>query len=149
MKINRNNTLDVLRLIAAMFVMLHHSYPLTGNFSPFSTSGDIAVSIFFIISRCVIVQSWYSEPTPLRLFQKRMLRITPGLVSMVIFSILVIGPINTSSSLQEYFFNINTWMHSEAISIFTQKFLTLQKLFLEYSCQIHFMKLMVLYELFP
>jgi peptidoglycan/LPS O-acetylase OafA/YrhL len=68
MKINKNNTLDVLRLIAAMFVILHYSYPLTGNFSPFSTLGDIAVSIFFIISGYVIVQSWYSDPTPLRFF---------------------------------------------------------------------------------
>lgn len=127
-KINRNNTLDVLRLIAAMFVMLHHSYPLTGNFSPFSTLGDIAVSIFFIISGYVIVQSWYSDPTPLRFFWKRMLRIMPGLVSVVIFSILVIGPINTSLSLQEYFFNINTWMYSEAILIFTQKSLALKTL---------------------
>jgi peptidoglycan/LPS O-acetylase OafA/YrhL len=47
---------------------------------------------------------------------------------VVIFSILVIGPINTSLSLQEYFLNINTWMYSEAILIFTQKSLALKNL---------------------
>jgi peptidoglycan/LPS O-acetylase OafA/YrhL len=117
-KIERNNTLDLLRLMSAVFVILHHSYPLTGNSSLFSALGAIAVSTFFIISGYLISQSWFSDPTPSRFLWKRLLRIMPGLVAVVIFAILIIGPINTSFPLREYFFNINTWIYLGAISVF-------------------------------
>ena len=117
-KTERNNTLDLLRLMSAVFVILHHSYPLTGNSSLFSALGAIAVSTFFIISGYLISQSWFSDPTPSRFLWKRLLRIMPGLVAVVIFAILIIGPINTSFPLREYFLNINTWIYLGAISVF-------------------------------
>jgi peptidoglycan/LPS O-acetylase OafA/YrhL len=43
----------------------------------------------------------------------------PGLAGVVIFTIFVIGPINTSLSLQEYYFNIHTWIYSGVILIFS------------------------------
>jgi len=118
LKIDRNNTLDALRLISAVFVILHHSYPLTGHCSRFSILGGIGVSIFFIISGYLIIQSWCSDPTPLKFFWKRLLRIVPGLAVVAIFTIFVIGPINTNLPLREYYFNINTWMYSTIILIF-------------------------------
>src|SRR5271157_4731587 len=119
MNIYRNNTLDVLRLISAVFVIFHHSYPLTGNPSMFAYLGTIAVSTFFVISGYVIAQSWFSDPTPLKFFWKRMLRLVPGLAAVLIFTIFIIGPINTSLPLKEYFFNINTWKYSIVIFIFS------------------------------
>ena len=101
--IERNNTLDFLRLISAIFVILHHSYPLTGNNSLLSVLGAIAVSTFFVISGYLVSQSWFSDPTPSRFLWKRILRIVPGLVTVVIFTIIIIGPVNTSLPVREYF----------------------------------------------
>jgi len=117
---DRNNTLDILRLMAAVFVILNHSYPLTGNIGILCgvLGGGIAVGTFFTISGYVIAQSWFSDPTPSRFLWKRVLRLVPGLVAVVIFTIFIIGPINTSLSLQEYFFNIHTWMYLLVILLF-------------------------------
>jgi peptidoglycan/LPS O-acetylase OafA/YrhL len=119
-KIERNNTLDFLRLISAIFVILHHSYPLTGNESILSALGAIAVSTFFVISGYLISQSWFSDPTPSRFLWKRVLRVVPGLTTVVIFSIFIIGPVNTSLPLRDYFLDINTWKYLKTIFIFMQ-----------------------------
>ena len=119
-KIERNNTLDFLRLMSAIFVILHHSYPLTGNNSLISLLGAIAVSTFFVISGYLVSQSWFSDPTPSRFLWKRVLRIVPGLVTVVIFTIIIIGPVNTSLPVREYFFNVNTWKYLANIFIFMQ-----------------------------
>lgn len=117
-RIERNNTLDVLRLISAVFVILHHSYPLTGNSSLLSTLGAIGVSTFFIISGYLISQSWFSDPSPSRFLWKRILRIVPGLIALSIFTIIFIGPINTNLSMREYFFNTATWKYLTTTFIF-------------------------------
>lgn len=119
-KIERNNTLDFLRLMSAVFVILHHSYPLTGNNSLLAALGAIAVSTFFVISGYLVSQSWFSDPTPSRFLWKRVLRIIPGLVTVVIFTIIIIGPVNTSLPVREYFFNVNTWKYLANMFIFTQ-----------------------------
>ncbi len=114
----RNNTLDFLRLISAIFVILHHSYPLTGNSSQLSVLGPIAVSTFFVISGYLVSQSWFSDPTPSIFLWKRILRIVPGLFAMAIFTITIIGPLNTSLPLSEYYLNIYTWKYLATIFIF-------------------------------
>ena len=118
--IERNNTLDFLRLMSAIFVILHHSYPLTGNNSLISLLGAIAVSTFFVISGYLVSQSWFSDPTPSRFLWKRVLRIVPGLVTVVIFTIIIIGPVNTSLPMRDYFYNVNTWKYLTNIFIFIQ-----------------------------
>ena len=103
---DKNNTLNVLRLISAVFVIIYHSCPLTGNFSSlFGILAGIGIGTFFIISGYFIIQSWFSDPTPSRFLWKRLLRLVPELAAMVIFPIFFIGPINTRLSLQEYFFD--------------------------------------------
>jgi peptidoglycan/LPS O-acetylase OafA/YrhL len=117
---DKNNTLNVLRLISAVFVIIYHSCPLTGNFSSlFGILAGIGIGTFFIISGYFIIQSWFSDPTPSRFLWKRLLRLVPELAAMVIFPIFFIGPINTRLPLKEYFFDIHVWLYFGVILVLT------------------------------
>ena len=73
---NRDNNFDVLRLVAAVLVLLSHCYPLTGHAEPFAeltgvTLGEVGVVMFFAMSGFLIAKSWTDEPEPGRYFFKR------------------------------------------------------------------------------
>lgn len=108
---NRNNNFDLLRLFAALLVLWGHSYPLTADgkddiFSKslcgYDTAGGFAVMIFFVISGFLVTKS-ASERTTADYLVARALRILPALACVVLFTILVIGPILTTLPLVDYF----------------------------------------------
>jgi len=108
---SRENNFDVLRLFAALLVLWGHSYPLTADgqddiFSKclfgYDTAGSFAVMIFFVISGFLVTKS-ASERTMGDYFAARALRILPALACVVVFTILVIGPILTTLPLGDYF----------------------------------------------
>jgi len=105
------NGFDLLRLIAASAVIFSHAYPLTGGVAMPSPGflgshiGTIGVKIFFVISGFLIAQSWLMQPDLVAFYKKRCLRIFPALVVVVLFCALVIGPVVTTISLDDYFFN--------------------------------------------
>ena len=68
---NRENNFDAIRLVAALLVLVSHSFYLTGrSFEPwqqitqFDTLGGLAVGIFFIISGFLVTASYQSDPNP-------------------------------------------------------------------------------------
>lgn len=101
-----------IRLIAAICVILGHSFPLTGTAaagylgSPIST---LAVKVFFVISGYLISESWSRDPHVLRYFLRRALRIFPGLIVLVLFSVFIVGPIFSEFGLRDYFAANGTW----------------------------------------
>ncbi|OAB37731.1 hypothetical protein PMSD_09250 [Paenibacillus macquariensis subsp. defensor] len=114
----RSNNLDFIRLIAAILVILSHSYPLTGQqseiFSSVSrgqwTLGGISVAIFFIISGFLVSRS-FENSTLIQFTTNRILRVVPGLMAVTLLSILILGPLLTSLPVSEYLRNYSTWRY--------------------------------------
>jgi peptidoglycan/LPS O-acetylase OafA/YrhL len=113
---SRDNVFDVLRLAAALAVLLSHCYPLTGRDEPVAglvgeTLGDIGVAVFFAISGFLVARSWASQPGLRPFAAKRALRLLPALVICVWLLALVLGPIVTTLSLGDYLTTPQTWIY--------------------------------------
>lgn len=115
-----------IRLIAAIAVILGHSFPLTGVGaagylgSPVST---LAVKVFFVISGYLISESWSRDPDVFRYFLRRSLRIFPGLIVLVVLSVFIVGPVFSELELQDYFSSANTWRYFSNIALLPNYFL--------------------------
>jgi peptidoglycan/LPS O-acetylase OafA/YrhL len=108
--VSRNN-FDLLRLVAAMVVLISHAFPLAGAGEPTiggATLGTLGVYVFFVISGYLILKSWTFDPRVTAFLVKRCLRIFPGLLGAVLFAALVIGPLATSRTLSGYFTDPHT-----------------------------------------
>jgi peptidoglycan/LPS O-acetylase OafA/YrhL len=129
---HKRNNLDFIRFIAASLVLFSHAYPLTtGNngSEPFAilskgvmTYGELAVSIFFVISGFLITQSYDRSKNPIKYFKARSLRIFPGLIMVVLLSIFLLGPILTELSLKDYFTNRETYDYVKTITMYWLQF---------------------------
>lgn len=96
---DRNNNFDFLRLLFACFVIITHSYTLSGVgdidfLGALSNSqlqlSKIGVTGFFVISGYLIYKSMERSPTPINYFWKRFLRLFPALFVVLVFTILVL-----------------------------------------------------------
>ncbi len=137
---NKLNNFDLLRFLAASFVIITHSYSLSGkgemdlltNFSKGTLSfSHLGVAIFFVISGYLILNSAIYSSSAKSYFWKRLLRILPGLVVVLLASVFVLGPILTSKSVFSYFADIETYKHLFTISIYNINHLNLPGLFSE------------------
>lgn len=116
--LNRGNNFDALRSLAAVAVLVSHSFPIAygkDGVQPLvalsrgqTDLGSIAVLIFFVISGYLITQSFDRNPKPLRFLKARVLRIFPGLFLILVLSALVLGAAVTSLPLSEYFTRFDT-----------------------------------------
>ena len=102
----RNGNIDLLRLLAAIFVMSGHMAYICGGQIPQIMGTHIhalGVYILFTLSGALIVKSWCSDPNPLRYLCKRVFRIFPPLIVFVLLMAYVVGPLLTSLSVNDYF----------------------------------------------
>src|SRR5262245_53522115 len=82
----KNNNFDIIRLFAALLVLISHCYPLTGvatdpfahYFGEYDTGGGWGVAIFFVISGFLVTRSVMERSTWVYL-RSRVLRIVPAL----------------------------------------------------------------------
>ena len=124
----RKNNLDIIRFLAATLVVFSHAYPLTtGNNAtePFAvcsngqmTFGELAVSIFFIISGFLITQSYDRSKNPIYYFKARVLRIFPGLIFCVLLTVFFLGPIFTELNVKDYFKDPKTYDYLKTITLY-------------------------------
>lgn len=103
---SRSNNFDAVRLLAASAVIYGHAHPLTGTpdlvfFG--NTVQSFAVKVFFIVSGFLVACSWAADPQPFRYLAKRALRIFPGLILLLLVTVLVLGPIMSTLSADQYF----------------------------------------------
>lgn len=94
---------DLMRLIAALLVVVSHVFPLGGR-PPLriwgvEDLGALGVSIFFVISGYLVAGSYLRDPRTYLV--KRLLRIEPGLVASLLVTVLVLGFV-TTAPLAEY-----------------------------------------------
>lgn len=106
----RDNNFNLIRLVAAMAVLIGHCYPLAlgvGAEEPLShllgqSLGGFAVDTFFIISGFLVTQSLLYRQSVRAFLLSRLLRIYPGLIVMVVLTVFVLGPLVTTVSLRDY-----------------------------------------------
>jgi len=98
-------------MLAAIAVLISHSYPLSQGsvaVEPLAgwlglSLGELAVITFFCVSGFFISLSRDRTPSTIDFFSARFLRIYPGLLLVLLLSVLVIGPIFTTLRAEEYF----------------------------------------------
>ena len=123
------NNFDFLRIVAAITVLISHSYPLFGHqpeffsfLSGYETGGGLAVTVFFFISGYLITGSFQRNRAVIRYGIARLLRILPGLATAVLFCTFIVGPIYTKCSFAEYLANPVTWSYMRNSLVFSQQF---------------------------
>lgn len=114
------NNFDLLRLLAAIAVIVGHGYPIVGDkthLDPvlslihYEYSGSLAVKFFFFLSGLLVTESIIREKSALSFLIKRASRIFPGLILCMILSVFVAGPLLTTQSVQEYFYSMDAWRY--------------------------------------
>lgn len=99
-KMNKINNFDFLRFLFSIFVVVSHSYPLSGGTEKTQwiyevTNGQIVLASiglngFFVISGFFIFQSLQRSPSVISYFKKRFLRLFPGLFVVLLLTLLLI-----------------------------------------------------------
>ena len=113
------NNFDFLRLIFALFVLVTHSYALSGkadsDFLAAWTQDQVCFSYigvrgFFIISGYLIFQSLQRSRDLVDYFWKRVLRLFPALLVVLLLTVML-GPFVYRGSLTEYWSNPEVWSY--------------------------------------
>jgi peptidoglycan/LPS O-acetylase OafA/YrhL len=96
----KNNNFDFLRFLFAIFVVISHAYPLSGGSETSQwiyqiTNGQIVLERlgldgFFIISGFFIFQSLQRSRGLLDYFKKRILRLFPALLVVLLITLIVV-----------------------------------------------------------
>ena len=124
----RENNFDLIRLVAASFVIFSHAFGICSlqdpvlKFTGTLPGGQLAVYVFFIISGYLITGSWIKRPQPAPFFEKRILRIFPALIVVLILSVFVFGPLLTSLPIKDYFSNSRTYSYFLNITLIKMQF---------------------------
>lgn len=128
----RKNNFDIIRFIAASLVIVAHAYVLNGAnpiLGPFAyitgnqmTFGTLGVSIFFMISGFLILQSFEHSKTVWHYALSRILRIFPALIVLVLLTVFVLGPLMTQLSLTAYFSHSETYDYLKTIFLFPVRY---------------------------
>ena len=111
----KQNSLDALRLLAALMVLYSHQYALLGLAEPWffglNTVGTAGVAIFFFLSGSLVWTSWARDPHIGRFFWRRSLRIFPALWVVTLASAFLLGPAVSVLSVADYFTAPSTWKY--------------------------------------
>lgn len=113
----RQNSLNIMRLFAALAVIYGHASAVTGRgpsdiflqFVGYKFIGGVAVDVFFVISGFLITASAMSGKGFRYFVASRLLRIYPALVVCVLLLVFLLGPLLTVSS--DYLQSPQTWKY--------------------------------------
>lgn len=109
------NSLDLLRLVAALLVLYSHQFALMGQPEPsffgWTSFGGAGITIFFFLSGLLVWSSWQRDPAPGRFLVRRSLRIFPALWVVVFCCVFLVGPAFSSLTVREYFLLPKTWFY--------------------------------------
>jgi peptidoglycan/LPS O-acetylase OafA/YrhL len=114
----RPSGFDYLRLILAFLIVFFHAYIIVGGIPAMNWLFDgpprplivFLVPSFFALSGYLVASSLERNSLP-AFFMLRGLRILPALAIEISLSALVIGPLFTTVSLQEYFSSRKFWVY--------------------------------------
>lgn len=121
------NNFDFIRFLAALSVIVTHSYTLSGSSDNdllgtltrgLYSFSSLGVDVFFIISGYLIARSIEQSPSLLSYLWKRTLRIFPALIVVVLLCVFILGPLVTNADPKSYFSNRHTYAFLSAISLY-------------------------------
>ena len=109
----RDNNFNLLRLGAALLVVLSHSILLTGDLgNGFAWRiGYLAVNCFFVISGFLVCASLLSRGPTLSFVRARLLRIFPALIVVVSCTVFGLGLLISTEPAMDYLGSSQTWIH--------------------------------------
>ena len=109
----RNNAFDSIRLMAALSVIVSHSFFITQgtyDFEPIhwlshgqTSIGSVAVGVFFVISGLFISASFDRSRSLGNFVLKRVLRIMPAFIVVTGLVVFIMGPLVTLVPISQYF----------------------------------------------
>lgn len=112
--LQRSNSFDLVRHIAAFMVLISHHYALRGEKEPtffsFGSYGSVAVTIFFVISGYLVSKSCLNSISFVSFMEKRIRRIFPALVVCCFIMVFFVIPFFTNLDLWSYFTSGNTYV---------------------------------------
>lgn len=101
MKISKLNNFDLIRLLAALIVVIAHTADIahyaTFEFLSATFNSRLAVDVFFIISGFLIYRSFENSNSLVTYFQKRAKRILPAYVAVIVISAVALAFISDLS----------------------------------------------------
>lgn len=93
---------DLMRVLAALLVVVSHTYPLSGRpplrIMGVEDLGALGVSVFFVISGYLVTGSYQRDPKSYLV--KRLLRIEPGLIASLIVTVILLGFLTTAPAAE-------------------------------------------------
>lgn len=118
---NQQNSFNFLRLIAALSVVLFHTWhfsqgknqandPITIFFAPHINLGELAVALFFFISGLLVSRSFCNDPHFGRFLIRRLARILPGLWFCLLISCLFASLFYSESGWRTWL-QADTWKY--------------------------------------
>lgn len=116
--IDRRNNFDFMRLVFALFVIISHSYDLSGNHHSDwlcvlvdhqTNLATLGVKGFFIISGYLIFQSLHRSKGLLDYYWKRVLRLFPGLFVVLLLTVLLAPFVYLNDT--NYWMNKSVWTY--------------------------------------
>ena len=116
--LRRENNFNLLRLAAAIGVLISHSWPLLRGggadflpkLMPGLTLGKISVDLFFILSGFLVTRSFMQRDRFGEFFVARALRIYPALIVCVLFCVVLGACISTLPAF-DYLASRKTWTY--------------------------------------
>lgn len=111
---DRHNNINFIRFIAASAVIYGHMAHIMGVPVPVlcgQAISSLAVQIFFVLSGYLITQSYLRDGHPFRYLVRRIFRIFPGLIFVVLVTTFLFGPLLSVLSPYEYMTNPSTWRY--------------------------------------
>jgi peptidoglycan/LPS O-acetylase OafA/YrhL len=124
---------DLIRFVAATFVLLHHCRgieyadirvdPLFHYSGGFIHFGFLAVLVFFVIGGFLVTPSLLRSENMVDFALRRIIRIFPALIVVVIASMVVLGPILTNLTLSSYFSDPQLYYYAKNVLTLTYDYL--------------------------
>lgn len=139
------NNFHLIRFIAATLVLFGHCYPLSGRGYDYFTeisqgifpTAHMGVCIFFIVSGYLVSQSLHNTAlykvkkdidgnsqfkqnlrVVINFIWKRIIRIFPALIVILLLTVFVLGPICTTLPLSEYWKSSETYRYFKLIKLY-------------------------------
>jgi peptidoglycan/LPS O-acetylase OafA/YrhL len=115
-----NNNFDLIKLVAAFFVIYGHSFALFPNggrtdlisgILGFGNSGALAINTFFFLSGLFVTASFIKLNNAISFVLMRFFRLLPALFICIVITVFIAGPVLTSLSIKNYFGNTTTWKY--------------------------------------
>lgn len=106
----RNNNLNLIRMMAALAVLVSHAWPISlghGTEQPLTrilhfNLGQLALVVFFGISGFLIARSFERQPRLRTWVLARVLRLFPALAVMLLLTVTLLGPVVTDLPAEDY-----------------------------------------------